>query len=308
LKSQACAIREDKVLKEISVGTSVNMDLEVVRTIVEIRDRVASARLSGKTVGLVPTMGALHEGHARLIDMARRETAWTVVSIFVNPLQFAPDEDYLRYPRDLSADVSMCRRYGVDLVFAPEVETMFPAEQLTTVEVSRVSHHLCGAHRPGHFRGVATIVLKLLNIIRPDRAYFGEKDAQQLAVIRRMIKDLNLDITIVEVPTFREVDGLALSSRNQYLSHDERRAAPALNRALRAAQQLVIEGVRSPTQVRQAALAVLEQEPLVRVEYVEAVDPDEMQPVSEITGPVRVLAAIWIGKARLIDNLLCIPE
>jgi pantoate--beta-alanine ligase len=248
-------------------------------------------------------MGALHAGHEKLIQTARAKSAFVVVSIFVNPLQFGPNEDYKRYPRPLQHDLEVCDRNGVDLVFAPSVEEIYPLPQLTFTEVSRVSEHLCGKFRPGHFRGVATVVLKFLNIVQPDRAYFGEKDMQQLAVIRRMVADLNVPVIIVGVPTVREADGLALSSRNSYLNPDERKAAPALYHALREAAARIASGQRDATKIRAAALDILKRFPLIGVEYFEIVDPDELQPVGTIVGPVRVAGAIWLGTTRLIDNM-----
>ena len=283
------------------------MKTEVVYSIEEIRRIVSGVRRAGRSVGLVPTMGALHAGHGRLIEAARHESDFVVASIFVNPTQFDRDEDYTRYPRALASDVEFCAALGVDAVFAPAVEEMYPRPQRTLVEVQGVSEHLCGRFRPGHFRGVATVVLKLLNIIQPDRAYFGEKDAQQLAVIRRMAADLNVSSAIIEVPTVRDADGLALSSRNGRLSVGERLVAPVLNRALQAAEALIISGMTSAAEVRSAALRVFEEHPEVRVEYLEIVDPDEMQPVEQITGPVRIAGAVWIGKTRLIDNVLARP-
>ena len=283
------------------------MSTELVQTIAEIRHRLESIRSSHQIIGLVPTMGALHAGHQSLIQQARKEADCLVVSIFVNPLQFGPKEDYTRYPRMPEADLDFCRRLDVDLIFAPEVEEMHPTPSLTSVEVARITDHLCGPFRPGHFSGVATVVAKLFHIIQPQRAYFGEKDAQQLRVIERMVSDLNLAVTVVAVPTVRESDGLAVSSRNQYLSPEERRSAPILYRALQAAQQAIAEGVLDCREARKRALAVLEQDQSVKVEYLEIVDPEEMQPVEQITGPVRVAGAIRIGAIRLIDNLLIAP-
>jgi len=283
------------------------VNAKVIASIQEIRDALATVRTTGRTIGLVPTMGALHAGHGRLIETARRENDCVVVSVFVNPIQFDRRDDYDRYPRPLSSDVEFCSRMGVDYVFAPSIEEMYPRPQRTFVEVTEVSERLCGQFRPGHFRGVATVVLKLLNIVQPDRAYFGEKDAQQLAVIRRMTADLNVPVTIVEVPTLRESDGLALSSRNQLLSSEERQIAPLLSRALRKVQDLVSTGETRADVVKRESLRVLNEHPEVRVEYLEIVGPEDMQPVDQITGPIRVAGAIWIGKTRLIDNILCVP-
>src|SRR2546425_9613041 len=228
-------------------------------------------------------MGALHAGHEALIEAARKKCGVVVVSIFVNPLQFSPNEDYARYPRALVKDLGICRRHGADIVFNPSVEEIYPLPQLAFAEVTRVGEHLCGKFRPGHFRGVATVVLKLFNIVQPNRAYFGEKDMQQLAVIRRMVTDLNLAIEIVGVATVREADGLAISSRNQYLSAAERKAAPVLYRALQDAANRIRSGERDARKIRQAGIAVLGNEPLVRLEYFEIVDPDEMQTVFVIS-------------------------
>jgi pantoate--beta-alanine ligase len=280
------------------------MYVRAVHTVNDLRKALESAEL----IGLVPTMGALHAGHENLIQMARRECSTVAVSIFVNPIQFGPSEDYARYRRTLEQDLEACARRGADLVFAPPVEEMYPLPQLTFVEVTRVSEHLCGKFRPGHFRGVATVVLKLLNIVQPQRAYFGEKDLQQLQVIRRMVLDLNVPVTIVGVPTVREPDGLALSSRNKYLSEEERRAAPALHQALQAAVRGIKEGERDVTKARTAAVEILDKQPLIRVEYLEIVDPDELAPVSTIGRSVRIAAAIWIGRTRLIDNVFVNTE
>ena len=279
------------------------MSLRVIHTIDELRAALAPARRAGTMIGLVPTMGALHAGHARLIETARRECGVVVVSIFVNPIQFDEKDDYARYPRTLDTDARLCESLGADLVFAPEAGEMYPEPPCTVVEVRRVSAHLCGRFRPGHFQGVATVVLKLFHIVQPDSAYFGEKDAQQLAVIRRMVRDLNLPLTVVGVPTVREPDGLALSSRNQRLSAQERQVALSLSRALRLAQRRIREGATAAEAVKGEALAMLAEQPDLRVEYLEIVDPDEMQPVDEVRGPVRIAAAIRIGSTRLIDNV-----
>jgi pantoate--beta-alanine ligase len=285
------------------------MTSDVITSIPRVRDRVAEARRSdGRTrVGLVPTMGALHAGHTRLIEAARAECDLVIVSIFVNPLQFDRPEDLEKYPRALQPDVDLCSALGVDVVFAPSVAEMYPEPPDCAIDVGRVAEHLCGKFRPGHFRGVATVVMKLFQIAQPDRAYFGEKDAQQLAVIRRMVADFNVPIEIVAVPTVREPDGLALSSRNQRLQPGERRAAIVLYEALKVARTQVAEGVRDAACVRQAATQVVEREPAVRLEYLEVVDPREMQPVERIEGPVIAAGAIWVGGTRLIDNVICVP-
>jgi len=277
----------------------------LINSIRQLREAIAEARRAGRAIGLVPTMGALHEGHGRLIDLARAGSGCVVVSVFVNPAQFNQKEDYDRYPRPLAEDREFCSARGADLVFAPGISEMYPREQLTTVDVARVTERLCGQFRPGHFRAVTTVVAKLFNIVQPDRAYFGEKDAQQLAAIRRMTLDLDMPIEIVAAPTVREPDGLAMSSRNRHLSPEERRVAPALYRALQEAGRLIASGVSDPAKVRCAALAALEAHPKIRIEYLEIVDPDEMQPVDSINAAVRVAAAAWLGPTRLIDNVLC---
>jgi pantoate--beta-alanine ligase len=278
--------------------------LRIVHSIADFRGWLAQTR---RPLGFVPTMGALHAGHGRLIDEARAASASVALSIFVNPIQFNQSEDYARYPRPLEADLAFCAARGVDVVFAPPVEEMYPQPQVTFVEVGRVADHMEGRFRPGHFRGVATVVLKLFQIVQPDRAYFGEKDAQQLAVIRRMVQDLNLPVQIAGVPTVREPDGLALSSRNRHLSAEERAIAPRLYQALRVAEQRIAAGETGAEAVKRAAREVLAAEPRMRVEYLEIAGDAEMQPVESIAGPVRVAAAVWVGRTRLIDNIRCDP-
>jgi len=281
------------------------MSVEVIETIDAIRERLHPVLLSDDFMGLVPTMGAFHDGHLSLIRKARKDCDSVVVSIFVNPHQFGPGEDFRTYPRTLKSDLAHCEAMGVDVVFAPSVKEMYPREPLTFVEVDRLGDHLCGLCRQGHFKGVATVVSKLLNIVQPDRAYFGEKDAQQLAIIRRLVIDLDLQVQIVPLPIVREPDGLAMSSRNQYLEPPERERAPVLYRALQMAQQQIEAGETDSGSILGEARRVLEEEPLIEVDYLELVEPEEMQPVSEVTGPVRVCAAIRIGSSRLIDNILC---
>lgn len=263
----------------------------------------ADARQKGLSIGFVPTMGALHAGHGALIEQARRDSQLLVVSIFVNPIQFDRREDFERYARKLESDIQFCLERQVDLVFAPSVEEMYPSAQKTFIEVEGVSEKLCGQFRPGHFRGVATVVAKLLNIVQPNSAYFGEKDAQQLAVIKRMAADLNMPVSIVGVQTIREADGLALSSRNSRLSPEDRRVAPLLYEALKKVSKAVDAGCRSAADVKEAGLAVLGREPRIRVEYFEVTDKADMQPVQEIDRPVIIAAAIWLQGTRLIDNV-----
>jgi pantoate--beta-alanine ligase len=283
------------------------MALELVTEISGLRAGLAGRRKRGERIGLVPTMGALHAGHGGLIKLARAQNQCVVVSIFVNPIQFNQASDYEKYPRTLDDDLEFCRARGVDFVFSPEIAEMYPQPQLAHVEVERVSELLCGRFRPGHFRGVATVVAKLFNLVQPDRAYFGEKDAQQLAVIRRMTKDLDFPIEIVEVPTVREPDGLALSSRNLRLTPEQRAQAVAIYMSLKLAESSIAAGVRDPREVCSEATEQLVRMPELQVEYFEVVDPEEMQPVEQIRGPVRVAAAVWAGSTRLIDNLLCRP-
>ena len=272
-------------------------------SIAEVRRQLDGVRRAGRGVALVPTMGALHAGHGALIGRARRESNFLVVSIFVNPIQFDRREDYQAYAIDLKADLAFCADRGVDLVFAPAAEEMYSAPAATHVEVAGISDHLCGKFRPGHFRGVATVVAKLFHIVTPDRAYFGEKDAQQLAVIQRMVADLNFPVEIIAVTTVREGDGLALSSRNARLSAEERAAAPVIYRALERARQGVIAGCRNSAAIRQAALEMLARETQARVEYLEVVDAASMAPVETVSGPIRIATAVWFGATRLIDNV-----
>ena len=277
----------------------------VAESIESIRQMVKSAGSEGKMIGLVPTMGALHAGHGELIEQARQGCDFVVVSIFVNPLQFGPAEDFGKYPRDVDSDVEYCRRLGVDAVFVPPVQVLYPEPFLTFVEVTRVTEELCGRFRPGHFRGVTTVVLKLLNVVQPNRAYFGEKDAQQLAAVRRMVADLNLPVEIVSVPTVREPDGLAMSSRNRYLDPEQRRVAPSVYRALQAARRAIDDGIRDAAEVKRIAGDVLGRERQLETQYLEVVDAALMTPVERIEGPVRVAAAVWLGSTRLIDNIYC---
>jgi len=276
--------------------------LRAVHSIADLRGWLGQAR---RPLGFVPTMGALHAGHGRLIDEARAASASVAVGVFVNPIQFNQSEDYARYPRPLETDLAFCAARGVDVVFAPPVEEMYPRPQAAFVEVGRVADHMEGRFRPGHFRGVATVVMKLFQIVQPDRAYFGEKDAQQLAVIRRMVQDLNVPVEIAGVATVRAPDGLALSSRNRLLSAEERAIAPLLYRALRAAERRIAAGETGAEAVKRAAREVLAAEPRMRVEYLEIADDAEMQPVECVAGPVRVAAAVWVGGTRLIDNVRC---
>jgi len=282
--------------------------VEVVTTVQEMRQAVARARAAGARIGFVPTMGALHEGHGALVDASVAECDVTVVSIFVNPLQFGPAEDFHKDPRDLEADKAFCQARGVDFIFAPSEKEMYPEPPRAFVEVEELTAGLCGAFRPGHFRGVTTVVTKLFHIVMPDVAYFGQKDYQQLAVIRRMVDDLNFPVEIRGVPTVREADGLAMSSRNRYLNPEERRAATALYRGLTAAKALLEQGERNADRVRQRVREELAKEPLVREQYVEVVDADDLSQVSYIDGRVAVAVAAFVGTTRLIDNIVFDPS
>ena len=274
-----------------------------IETIAGLRSVLEEARSRGATVGLVPTMGALHEGHLALIRKARSENDLVAVSIFVNPTQFVAGEDRETYPRDLARDLQLARSAGADLVFGPPVEEMYPKGFSTWVEVEGLTQGLCGASRPGHFRGVCTVVAKLFNICRPDRAYFGEKDAQQLAVIKKMVSDLDIPLAIVPCPTVRESDGLALSSRNVRLSPEARAQAPVLYRALSAALTLVENGERDARRLNDEICAVLAEADLAKIDYVEIVDADDLVPVDVLAGPCLIALAVWFGKTRLIDNI-----
>jgi pantoate--beta-alanine ligase len=276
--------------------------VEVADSIADIRVMLNKRRGRGQ-VGLVPTMGALHAGHVRLFETARRECDTLVVSIFVNPLQFDRADDLSSYPRQLEQDLRVCETAGVDLVFAPVPGEMYPRPVSCAVDIGRLADHLCGKYRPGHFRGVATIVLKLLNIIQPTRAYFGEKDAQQLAIIRRVVGDLNVPVEVVPVATVREEDGLALSSRNRRLTGPERNLAPSLYRALQTGCSMISAGETDSAAVTSKAMTQIPED--VRLEYLEIVDPEGLQPVTRIDRPVLIAGAVWIGQTRLIDNLFC---
>jgi len=268
----------------------------------ETREVIGNWKKRGFSVGLVPTMGYLHPGHISLIERARKENDMVVVSIFVNPIQFGPNEDLDKYPRDMAHDREVCEKAGAELIFAPEPSEMYPSENLVFVDIKELGNGLCGAKRPGHFRGVCTVVSKLFNIVLPDRAYFGEKDAQQLAIIRRMVKDLNFGTEIVSCPIVREPDGLAMSSRNLYLSPEERKAALSLSRSLSAAKELMRKGEKDAVKIREAIVAGISAEPLVKIDYAEIVDSADLSPVEKIEKPVLAAAAVYFGKTRLIDN------
>jgi pantoate--beta-alanine ligase len=283
--------------------------MRVLKTKYEVRAAVKSFRSThpGERVGFVPTMGFLHEGHLSLVRRAREDNGLVVLSIFVNPTQFAPGEDLERYPRNLDRDLGLAVDAGVDLVFTPEPEEMYAHDHCTWVEVERITDHLCGASRPGHFRGVATVVTKLFGVVAPDVAYFGQKDAQQALVIRRATTDLDLDVSVEVCPTVREADGLAMSSRNAYLTHEERVQAPVLYQALLDASRTIERGERDPSAVVRIIRRRLEDAPLARVDYVEIAGTRDLAPVERIDGEVLVAAAVRFGQTRLIDNVLAAP-
>jgi len=278
--------------------------MKIVGTIAEMRALCRSAKSGGKRLGLVPTMGALHEGHLSLVRAAREKTDVIATSIFVNPTQFGPTEDFSRYPRGLEKDCAILEREGVEFVFAPAVEQMYPAGAVTWVTVEGLSDRLCGKSRPGHFRGVATVVAKLFHIIEPDAAFFGQKDAAQHAILRKMVRDLDMPVAIEVCPIVREADGLALSSRNAYLNAEERKSALVLYRSLRRAQELFRTGERNSAKLIAAARQDFASEPSVRLDYFEIVNPDSLEPVLDTSSPSLAAVAAYVGNTRLIDNVL----
>jgi pantoate--beta-alanine ligase len=278
--------------------------MQIIPTIPEMQSLAISLRTQGKLIGLVPTMGALHEGHLRLIDAAKQKADVVIVSIFVNPAQFGPNEDFAKYPRTLETDIAACEKRGADIVFTPKATDIYPPGYSTYVTEERLSKGLCGISRPGHFRGVCTVVNLLFNITRPDFAVFGQKDAQQVATIKKMVADLWLPVEIVVAPTLREADGLAMSSRNQYLSEEQRVEAAKIYRALREGKRLVDEGIRSPDRVLAEITHVLAQSRRIRLIYVALVDRDSFTPVREVVpGHGLIAVAVWLNDIRLIDNL-----
>lgn len=278
--------------------------MKIVETVAEVRAQVQAWRKEGLSVGLVPTMGYLHEGHQSLIDRAVADNDRVVVSVFVNPMQFGVGEDLESYPRDMERDAAICEKAGASLIFHPEPSEMYPKDFSSFVDMSTLTDGLCGKSRPIHFRGVCTVVSKLFNIVTPDRAYFGQKDAQQLAVIRHMVSDLSYGIEIVGCPIVREEDGLAKSSRNTYLNPEERQAALVLSRSLAAGRKLLENGETSAEKIRQEITRQIETEALAKIDYVEVVDWGNLEPVEVIDGPVLVAIAVYIGKTRLIDNFI----
>ena len=279
----------------------------VTKTIARTREVIGHARAAGKLIGCVPTMGGLHEGHLSLSRRCRQECDFAVVTIFVNSTQFAPTEDLAGYPRTIEADRAACEKIGVDLIFAPADDQMYPADNLSWINVEKITARLCGASRSHFFRGVCTVVAKLFNIVTPDIAYFGQKDAQQLAVIRRMVADLNFLVEIRSCPTIRESDGLALSSRNAYLDPDQRRQAVCLNQALEHAQQLVASGVTKSADIIAVMKEIIEKQPQGRIDYISIVDNELLQPIEMIDRSALIAVAVHFGSARLIDNIVIEP-
>lgn len=278
--------------------------MQIVSTIEEVRAQVKAWRKEGDSVGLVPTMGYLHEGHGSLIKAARKDNNRVVVSIFVNPMQFGPSEDLESYPRDLEKDSAYCESLGADLIFHPEPEEMYRPGFCSFVDMTVLTQELCGLSRPVHFRGVCTVVSKLFNIVQPDKAYFGQKDAQQLAVIRRMVTDLNMDIEIIGCPIVREEDGLAKSSRNTYLSSQERQAALVLSRSIALGRKMAEDGETDAKTIVKAMTELIEQEPLAKIDYVKLVNGLTMQQIDKVERPMLAAIAVFIGKTRLIDNFI----
>ena len=279
----------------------------VTETIAQTRQLITAARTAGKTIGCVPTMGSLHQGHLSLIRRCRQECDFSVVTLFVNPTQFAPRENLDNYPRPFQADTKMCRDIGVDLIFAPDDRQMYPDKNLTWVNIEKISATLCGVSRPDHFRGVGAVVAKLFNIVTPDIAYFGQKDAQQLAIIRRMVADLNFPIEIRSCPIVRDKDGLALSSRNQYLNPQQRSQAACLYHALNHARQLIESGAQNTTAIIAAMTEIIEQSSLAHIDYISIVDNELLQTVEQIDRPVLIALAVHFGSTRLIDNIVVEP-
>lgn len=277
---------------------------QLAHTIAEVRSAVAAAQQAGRSVGLVPTMGALHEGHAALIRAARSVSDYVVVSIFVNPTQFGPSEDFARYPRTLDADFTLSSTAGANLIFAPGVEEMYPERSVTFVEVKELDAVLCGPRRPGHFRGVCTVVLKLLNIVQPDRAHFGAKDFQQARIIEQMVRDLNVPVEVLVEPTVRETDGLAMSSRNRYLSPSDRQAAPGIYKALLDIRARAGSGEIDVARLESALNAELLRIPGARIDYAQILDADRLRPLARLDRPAVAAVAVFLGTTRLIDNIV----
>jgi pantoate--beta-alanine ligase len=278
--------------------------MKVAKTIESVRRLVKAARSAGRKIGFVPTMGALHKGHISLIEAAKKDCDFVVVSIFVNPTQFGPGEDFAKYPRPIKADLKICRKAGVDVVFAPTPREMYPTETLTLVDVEKLSEPLCGRFRPGHFRGVATVCAKLFNIVTPDVAYFGQKDAQQAIIVKRMVADLNMPLKIVVCPTVREKNGLAMSSRNQYLTPQQKEDAALIYKSLQECWRMTKQGETNAKKIIAEMRKILKKIPSSKIQYISIVDAETLQNVDKITGKVLAAVAVKVGPTRLIDNIL----
>ncbi|PKM79187.1 MAG: pantoate--beta-alanine ligase [Firmicutes bacterium HGW-Firmicutes-13] len=278
--------------------------MEIIRTIPELKEKIRQIRASGKTIGFVPTMGYLHEGHLSLVRSAGKDCSFVVVSIYVNPIQFGVGEDFEEYPRDLTGDAMLCEKEGVDLIFAPSDKDMYPRGYVTFVDVENLTEGLCGRNRPGHLRGVTTVVTKLFNLVEPHKAYFGQKDAQQALVLKKMVEDLNMNLELIISATVREEDGLAMSSRNTYLSEKERKAGLVLYKSLQKAEELIERGCRKSQDIIREMENIINQEPLVQIDYVEIVDTTDLKRIEELKERVLIALAVKVGKTRLIDNIM----
>lgn len=276
----------------------------ITRTISQTRAAIAQARAAGKKIGFVPTMGYLHEGHLKLIDIAKEHSDFVVVSIFVNPTQFGPKEDFAAYPRDFERDSKLCKARGTDLIFAPAVSEIYPQKSLITFQIEKLSDRLCGTRRPGHFQGVVLVVSKLFNIVQPDVAVFGQKDAQQLIIIKRLVEDLNFPVKIIAAPTVREPDGLAMSSRNVYLPPEQRSQSTILYRSLQSAKALIESGEREAKKIISEMKKLIATASEAKIDYIEIVSVTDLQPVEQIEGQILIALAVYFGKARLIDNIV----
>ena len=278
--------------------------MEIIHNVSLMQKKADELRSAGKKIGFVPTMGFFHEGHLELMRVARKNADVVVVSIFVNPIQFGPSEDYNRYPKDIERDKKKAQDVGVDILFIPSVEEMYPAGFQTKVHVENLTKHLCGLFRPGHFDGVTTVVTKLFNIVKPHVAVFGEKDYQQLLVIKRMVKDLNMDVHIIGVPTVREPDGLAMSSRNAYLSPEERKSALCLKKAIDMADEMVKKGESDVSVIKKKVEELITSYPFTKIQYISICDPDTLEEISQIKDKALIAMAVFVGNARLIDNAI----
>jgi pantoate--beta-alanine ligase len=278
--------------------------MKIIKSVKTLRPIIDQARLHKKRIGFVPTMGALHQGHATLLERCQKENDLTVLSIFVNPTQFGPTEDFQAYPRTFRQDVSVAKKAKVDIIFYPSVKEMYPSHSLTSIDLKKITKNLCGRFRPGHFQGVATVVAKLLNIVRPHTLYLGQKDAQQCVVIRQMVRDLNFPVEVKIVPTIREAGGLALSSRNKYLNAQQHRQAAALYESLLLAKKRIRQGTRKASVIIKLIKSYITQKTSGKIQYVECVDADSLQTLQTLRGKILIALAVWFGKARLIDNII----